>query len=159
MIRDLASRLSRYKVDAVCGPLTGGAFVALLVANELSSEFYYSEQVAAIPSDDLLSVRYRLPAVLREKLQGRRVAIVNDVTSVGSAVRGTLADLEACQARVVAIGSLLVLGSTINSFALSKGVAIETLATADQNLWDPVACPLCKAGVPVVTPSYGASVR
>ncbi|MEO9007962.1 MAG: hypothetical protein ABI401_12710 [Candidatus Dormibacter sp.] len=70
MIRDLASRLSRLKVDAVCGPLTGGAFIALLVATELNAEFYYSEQVTAILSDDLLSVRYRVPAVLRGKTPG-----------------------------------------------------------------------------------------
>ena len=87
------------------------------------------------------------------------MAIVSDVTSAGSAVRGTLADLEACQARVVASGSLLTLGSAIQSFAKDSGVAIETLAAADQNLWDPKACPLCESGVPVMVPSYGPTAR
>lgn len=158
MIRDLSGRLSRHKVDGACGPLTGGAFTALLVAKELRTEFYYSEQVAGDTSDELLSVRYRLPTALREKVGGKRVAIVNDVTSAGSAVRGTFADLKACHAQVIVIGSLLVLGSAINSFATGNGIAVETLAVADQHLWEPQACPLCQSGEPLKIPSYGPAV-
>lgn len=155
MIRELSSRLARHDIEAVCGPLTGGAFAALLVAEELHLDFYYSEQVAESTSNELLSVRYRVPASLREGVQGKRIAVVNDVTNADSAVRGTVADLEACQAQVVAIGSLLVLGTAINAFAIGKDIAAETLAVADQNLWEPKACPLCQSGVPLTIPSYG----
>lgn len=158
MIRKLSSRLARHDINAVCGPMTGGAFAALLVAEELRVAFYYSEQVAPGTGDELLSVRYRVPESLREGLKGKRVAVVNDVTSAGSAVRGTVADLEACDAQVVAIGSLMVLGSAINSYATGMGIALETLATANQNLWAPKACPLCESGVPVVIRSYGPTV-
>ena len=158
MVQELARRLSMHDISAVCGPLTGGAFTALLVAGELDVAFFYSEQVAGRPGDALLSVRYRVPGSLRERVKGQRVAIVNDVTSAGSAVRGTFADLEVCQAQVVAIGSLLVLGSAIDSYASDKSVALEALAFAEQNLWDPKACPLCESGVPLVTPSYGPTV-
>ncbi|MDQ6878095.1 MAG: hypothetical protein M3082_10440, partial [Candidatus Dormibacteraeota bacterium] len=125
MIRELSSRLARHDIEAVCGPLTGGAFAALLVAEELHLDFYYSEQVAESTSNELLSVRYRVPASLREGVQGKRIAVVNDVTNADSAVRGTVADLEACQAQVVAIGSLLVLGTAINAFAIGKDIAAE----------------------------------
>jgi len=37
-------------------------------------------------------------------------------------------------------------------------VVSEALAFAEQNLWDPKACPLCESGVPLVTPSYGPTV-
>ncbi len=158
MIRELSSRLARHDIEAVCGPIMGGAFAALLVARELHAEFFYSEQLANPTSGELLSVRYRVPASLREGIQAKRVAVVNDVTSAGSAVRGTVADLEACQALVVAIGSLLVLGSAIDAFATSKGIALEALGVANQNLWDPKACPLCKSGVPLTTPSYGPAI-
>ena len=158
MVQELAQRLSRHDINAVCGPLTGGAFTALLVARELGVAFFYSEQVAGHTGDALLSVPYRVPASLRERVKGQRVAIVNDVTSAGSAVRGTFADLEICQAQIVAIGSLLVLGSRIGSFATDERVALEALAFAEQNLWDPKACPLCQSGVPLLIPSYGPTV-
>ena len=100
-------------VDAVCGPLVEGAFVALMVASDLGVEFYYTERFA--PQADgspqsLFPVEYRVPAVLRDRLRGKRVAIVNDVISAGSAVRGTLVDLEACGAETVAMAALAVLG-------------------------------------------------
>ena len=40
----LAARLGRHRVDAVCGPLVEGAFVALMVASDLGVEFYYTER-------------------------------------------------------------------------------------------------------------------
>src|ERR1044071_8717656 len=39
--RALADKLRPYRVDAVCGPLTEGAFVALMVAGELGCDFTY----------------------------------------------------------------------------------------------------------------------
>ena len=108
---ELAARLGQYRVDAVCGPLVEGAFVALMVASDLDVEFYYTERFTPQADESLLfPVEYRVPPVLRGRLQGKRVAIVNDVISAGSAVRGTLADLEACGAETVAVAALAVLG-------------------------------------------------
>jgi orotate phosphoribosyltransferase len=110
---DLARRISSYQVDGVCGPLTEGAFIAMLVASELDVEFSYAERVAHPERDALFSVEYQLPPALRAAVRGKRIAVVNDVISAGSAVRGTFADLEACGAQVIAVGALLVLGSAI----------------------------------------------
>lgn len=52
-IRELSARLSAHNLDAVCGPITGGAFVAVLVAVDLDLDFYHSEQVAAVANDEL----------------------------------------------------------------------------------------------------------
>ena len=40
----LAARLASYEIDAVCGPLVEGAFVALMVASELGVPFSYAER-------------------------------------------------------------------------------------------------------------------
>jgi orotate phosphoribosyltransferase len=145
----LAERLRRYEVDAVCGPLNEGSFVALMVASELDCEFTYAERFADPARDDVFSIEYRLPSALRGTVRGRRVAIVNDVISAGSAVRGALADLAACGATVVAIGALLVLGSAFVAFARERRIPLDTLAEAAANLWSPAACPLCRSGVPL----------
>jgi orotate phosphoribosyltransferase len=146
---DLATRLDKYRVDAVCGPLVEGAFVALMVASELDVEFYYTERFApqadSLPS--LFPVEYRVPPVLRGQLPGKRVAIVNDVISAGSAVRGTLADLGACGAEAVAVAALAVLGSSAAEFAALNHLGLESLVSFPFSMWTPAECPLCRAGV------------
>jgi orotate phosphoribosyltransferase len=145
----LAAPLSDLQVDAVCGPLVEGAFVALMVALQLDVQFTYSERFVRPAADGLFPAGYRIPASLREGLRGKRVAILDDVINAGSAIRGTFADLEECGAKVVAISSLLVLGSAAAEFAASKHVLLHHLATLPNNLWTASECPLCESGIPL----------
>jgi len=84
----LAAQLVQYEVEVVCGPLVEGAFVALLVSLELGCDFAYAERFADTTREGLYPVEYRLPKALQSAVKGKRVAIVNDVISAGSAVRG-----------------------------------------------------------------------
>jgi orotate phosphoribosyltransferase len=145
----LAAQLEKYNVDAVCGPLVEGAFVALMVSLELNCDFVYAERFANATRDGLYPVEYRLPAVLQPGVQGKRVAIVNDVINAGSAVRGTFYDLQAHGAVIVAIGALLVLGDAIAAFATENRIALELLKQMPNNLWPPAECPLCAEGEPL----------
>jgi orotate phosphoribosyltransferase len=145
----LIALLSGLQLDAVCGPLVEGAFIAILVALQLETQFLYSERFVRPTADGLFPAGYRVPAPLREGLREKRVAIVNDVTNAGSAVKGTFADLEECGANIVAISSLLVLGSAAADFAASKNVPLHTLATLPNNLWTAPECPLCASGIPL----------
>ena len=149
LARELARRLRAYDVDAVCGPLNEGAFVALLVASELDCDFTYAERFADPGNDALFPVRYTLPPALRPIIAERRVAIVNDVISAGSAVRGAFHDLRRCGAHVVAIGCLLVTGDAIASVAEQNGLALEALERVPYRLWAPQDCPLCLAQAPL----------
>lgn len=147
----LAARLASYRIEAVCGPLVEGAFVALMVAAELGVPFSYAERFPNPESQALFSVDYRVPRALRARVRGKRVAVVNDVINAGSAVRGALLDLHACAAQPVAIATLLVLGSSASQLAADRGVALETLASLPNNLWTPAECPLCVRRVPLVS--------
>jgi orotate phosphoribosyltransferase len=146
---ELARRLAAHGVEAVCGPLVEGAFLAQMVAQELDVEFYFAEQVVRPRSDSLYPVGYRLPEALRPSASGKRTAVVDDVINAGSAVRGAFADLQACGARPVALGALLVLGQPGSAFAASEGVPLESLAYLPNVLWEPSTCPLCAAGAPL----------
>jgi len=145
----LAARLEKYRVDAVCGPLVEGAFVALLVSLELDCDFVYAQRFADTARGGLYPVEYRVPAVLEPAVRGKRLAIVNDVINAGSAVRGTFSDLQACGATIVAIGALLALGNAIGAFAAENQIALELLKRMPNNLWSPAECPLCAKGQPL----------
>ena len=149
---ELAERLRRHSIEAVCGPLVEGAYVALMVAERLGVPFSYAERFDDGNRDKLFSVRYRIPGPLEDVVRDRRVAVVNDVVSAGSAVKGTYAHLVECGSVPVALGALAVLGEQAARFAAEAGVALETLVTLPNTIWKPADCPLCAAGEPLTVP-------
>jgi orotate phosphoribosyltransferase len=154
-VAGLADKLARHAVEAVCGPLTGGAFLAQSVAAVLDVEFYYTQRFMPPQRDALYAATYRMPDSLRERVRGRAVAVVDDVINAGSAVRATLAELRACGARPVAVGALLVLGSAASSLCAGQAIPLEYLATLPNEVWAPAECPLCVAGTPLEDPTVG----
>jgi orotate phosphoribosyltransferase len=149
LVAALATRLAAHAPEVMCGPLAGGAFLAQMIAAELGAEFCYAECVAPPREGALFSAEYRLPAVLRPRVRGKTVAVVDDVINAGSAVRSTIADLHACGARPVAIGALLVLGIAAAEFAAAHSIPLETVARRPSGVWAPADCPLCASGVPL----------
>jgi orotate phosphoribosyltransferase len=145
----LAGQLAQHEIEVVCGPLVEGAFVALLVSLELGCDFVYAERFADATREGLYPVEYRLPKALQPAVKGRRVAIVNDVISAGSAVRGTYFYLQFVVAEVIVIGALLALGDAITEFVVGHHIALELLEKIPNNLWTPSQCPLCVTGVPL----------
>jgi len=145
----LAAKLRQYKMEVVCGPLVEGAYIALLVSLELGCDFVYAERFANTAHKGLYPVEYRLPKALHAAVKSKHVAIVNDVISAGSAVRGAFCDLQSIGAHVVAIGALLALGDSIAGFAAEHQVALELLEQMPHSLWTPSRCPLCAAGQPL----------
>jgi orotate phosphoribosyltransferase len=126
LVRELAARVAAHRVEAICGPLVEGAFVALGIAAELDLPFSYAEPIARPERGGLFPVDYRIPRAQRPLLAGKRVAIANDVINAGSAV----------------------LGDAPAALAASEGVALETLASLPNRIWDPQSCPLCTSGAP-----------
>ena len=149
LVARLADALRPHGVEAVCGPLVGGAFLAQLVARALGAEFCFTERATPAEGGGLYAARYRLPPALAARVRGRRVAMVDDVMSAGSALRGTHAELEAHGAVPVVAGALLVLGGAGAAFFATRGVPVEAVARDGYELWAPAECPLCAAGVPL----------
>ena len=145
----LAAARRKYEVQVVCGPLVEGAYIALLVSLELGCDFVYAERFANSSRTGLFPVEYRLPKAMQVAVRDKRVAIVNDVISAGSAVRGAFSDLRLMGAEVVVIGALLGLGDSIDKFADENSIALELLQRMPHNLWTPEECPLCAAGKPI----------
>jgi orotate phosphoribosyltransferase len=158
-VETLADALRGLEVEAVCGPLNEGAFVALMVALQLEVEFTYAERFEETGKSGLFPVRYRLPSPLCSRIAGKRVAVVNDVISAGSAVRGAHSDLLACGAVPVAIAALLVLGGAAPQFAAQNTLKLISLAQRPYQLWAPETCPMCAAGIPLARYPAGETSR
>ena len=143
----LAEAVRPHGVDAVCGPLLGGAFLAQLVAHALGVELCFTERVMPAEGNGLYRARYLLPAAFRARVRGKRIAMVDDVMSAGSALRGTYAELRAHGAVPVVAGALMVLGSAGADFFAGEGVPVAAVTRDDYTLWLPDDCPHCAAGV------------
>src|SRR5688572_23342624 len=127
LIAELAAKLGPYRVDSVCGPLVGGAFVAQLLARTLGVGCYFTERVRTGDDSRLFSARYRLPRGVQAHVRGQRTAIVDDVMSAGSSLRATMDEITAHGAVVVVVGALFVLGSTGAAFFAQHGLPVESV--------------------------------
>jgi orotate phosphoribosyltransferase len=145
----LARQIAAYDFDVVCGPLTGGAFVAQWIAEQLDAEFVYADRLPDRDGDGLFPVDYRIPASLEGIVRGKRIAVVNDVINAGSAVRGALHDLRRLDARPTALGALLVLGGSAAELARDHDVPLISVINAPNQIWLPAECPLCALGAPL----------
>jgi orotate phosphoribosyltransferase len=146
-LETLAELVEAQHPDVVCGPLTGGAFVALQLARRLDADFCYTERTVDPSPGALYSARYTLGG--QPDLAGRRVAVVDDVINAGSATRSTLDALGVAGAEPVAIATLLALGDSVYRLAEQQDVTTAFVATRDNTLWKPEDCPLCHEGVAV----------
>jgi orotate phosphoribosyltransferase len=131
--------------------MTGGAFLAQVIAAELGIEFVFAERIVTDRAG-LFPVDYRIAPALRGAIQGKRVAIVDDAISAGSAVRATLADVEACGAVPVVLGALIMFGAQGREFAADKRIPLECLVDLPNPIWAPTECPMCALGAPLVKP-------
>ena len=149
-ISRLAIMVSGHDPQVICGPLVEGAYVGLLVANELGCEFVYALREASglkqQASGELFPIQYRLPEPLHAAVRGKRVVIVNDMINAGSAVRATYLHLKELGAKVSVVACLMTRGDGFNLFAEEHKLKLETLSRFPANLWTPEECPLCKQG-------------
>jgi orotate phosphoribosyltransferase len=145
----LASLLRPYNVTGLCGPLLGGAFLAQLVAQTLAAECYFTERVMPAQNGALYQARYRLAPAFAARIRGKRIAMVDDVMSAGSALRGTYTELQDHGAAPVVGGALLVLGSIGADFFSQRGMPVEAVARDEYEMWLPIDCPRCAAGQPI----------
>lgn len=146
---ELAKKLARHNINAICGPLVGGALIAQMIAVELDIEFYYTERFVNTQHEGLYPVEYRLPKGYQQVIRGKHVAIVDDVISAGSAVRGTLNNLSSYGIGSAVVGALLVLGDSAPTYFGERNIPVESIASRPNNLWQPTTCPLCADHIPL----------
>ena len=144
----LAEKVAACHPEIVCGPLTGGALLAGMIARELDLEFAFAERFVSERAG-LFPVDYRVAPALRARVQGKRVAVVDDAISAGSAVRATLDDLDSLGAVPAGLGALIVIGDRPAALASERKLPLEWLVHLPNQLWAPAECPMCALGAPL----------
>ena len=138
--RGFADRFAEAGVETVAGPTTGGILLAFEVARQLGVRAVYAER-----AEGGVGREFRRGATFRP---GERVLVVDDILTTGGSVRDTLAALERQGVKVVGVGVLVDRSGGQVDF----GVSLVPLLALDIATYDPVDCPLCRAGVPLVKP-------
>lgn len=150
-VQALAKRLAAHKIDAVCGPASGGAFLAYSIACELGADFCYAERITPTEKDSA-GIQYKIPSAFHQLIEGKRIAIVDDVINAGHAVSAVMSEVTNCGATCVAVSALLVLQTGAKSFTPTGNIPLEKIASLSSHLWSPAQCPLCASGTPLENP-------
>jgi orotate phosphoribosyltransferase len=150
-IRWLADRLQQHQVDAVCGPMDGGAFMAQAIADRLGTAFLAAHRAPATRPGE--ATAYRLPCA-RGGIGGRRVAIADDAVNAGTAVRACSDQLRGRGAVPVAVVALLALGAASATVAEAMSVPFYAADTIHSQAWPADKCPLCTSSIPLTDPSW-----
>ncbi len=155
----LARQLAPHQPDALCGPQTGGARLAELVAAHLGRPWYATEKMPPAPTGSgpdpgpLYRATYALAPADRTKVWNQRIAVIDDVINAGSATRATVSALIHCGALPIALSALLVLNDHAARLAAEHHLPLVSLDQRASNLWTPSDCPLCAQGVPLTRPN------
>ena len=147
-VRWLADRLREHSVDAVCGPLEGGAFLAYAVADLLGAAFLAGYRS---PGE---ATGYHLPAV-QGGIGGWRVGVVDNAVNAGTAVAACLEEVRGRGAVPVAVAALVSLGEASAMVQARMRVPFYPASTVPSRAWPAERCPLCAAGAPYTDPLSG----
>lgn len=137
----IAGRYKQDAISAVIGPTTGGALLAQEAARQLDARCLLAEPV---------------PTGGRELRRGfalhptERVLIVDDVLTTGLSLRETLSAIQLFQPDIVGIEVLIDRsgGEAIAQF----DIPCHALLTISARTYNPVECPMCAMGIPIVKP-------
>ena len=123
----------------VVAPAMGGLIIGHEVARALRTRFIFTERGA----DGKMVLRRGF-----EVLPGENAFLVEDVVTTGVSSREVIDLLRAAGANVLAAGSII----DRSGGTADLGVPRAALLTLDVTTYDESACPMCKAGEPVVKP-------
>jgi orotate phosphoribosyltransferase len=144
-VRQLAGQLTEHRIDAVCGPLEGGAFLACALADLLGAAFLPGyRSPGAAPA-------YHLPQV-PGGIDGWRVAVADDAINAGTAVTACLDDIRGRGAVPVAVAALLALGQSSTTIPARVRVPFYTVGAISSQTWPAGKCPLCQGDIPLTDP-------
>ena len=137
--RMLAERFAEDAVDVVVSPAIGGIVIGHEVARALGVRSLFAER-----KDGAMSLRRGFSVS-----PGERVLIIEDVVTTGGSVREVAEVVSGEGAEIVGFG--FIMDRSREPLNL-PGPTRALLAGRTMETYEPDACPLCEAGVPIEKP-------
>jgi orotate phosphoribosyltransferase len=140
----LVEKVSREQTDFdyVVSPAHGAIAIGFLAALKLGKRFAFSQRI-----EERMGFRSGWAG-----LDGSRAIIVEDILTTG----GSLQEVVAClKTKGVAVSGIYVLVDRTAGAVAVDGMPVGSLLPLKVEAFEPEACPLCRAGLPLVKP--GAS--
>ena len=134
----IAELVGALDVQVVLSPALGGIVIGHEVARALGVRALFAER-----QDGALTLRRGFSL-----LPGERVLVVEDVVTTGGSTRETIQVARASGGEVIGAAAIIDRSGGRNDL----DVPFHALATMALPTYDPDACPLCAAGIPVVKP-------
>ncbi len=140
----LAEKLKEFGAQVVVSPAMGGLVIGQEVGRALSLRTIFAERV-----DGTFTFRRGF-----EVAPGERIVVVEDVITTGKSTGEVLDLLRDRAAKPVVCCSVVDRrGEERRRFGEEiAGLPVRSLLQLDVDTWDPSACPLCAAGVPLTAP-------
>ncbi len=131
----LAERFRDAGIQVVVGPVTGGIILAHEVGKNLGTRAIFTER-----ENGKMTLRRGFAIA-----PGERVLVVEDIVTTGGSVHEVLEVVKAQGGEVAGVALLVDRSGGKADF----GVRTEALLTLEVATYQPDACPLCQAGVPI----------
>jgi orotate phosphoribosyltransferase len=141
----LAGRIrdEKKQFDYVISPAYGAIAIGFLAALKLGKRFAFTQRV-----EEKMAFRPGWTGLE----PGRTAIVVEDILTTGGSIQEVLACLKE---KEIAVAGVYVLVDRTAGAVLIDGQPVGSLLALKVEAFDPEACPLCRAGVPLVKP--GAS--
>ena len=139
LCRQLARAFVGDRIECVVGPAIGGILVAYELARALGVRAVFAER-----QDGKMILRRGFSIK-----SGERLLLVEDVVTTGGSLREVQDLMTAAGGQVVAVASLVDRSSGRDA---GFGMPLTSLVKVDVPTYTPESCPLCTAGVPLVSP-------
>ncbi|MBI2616964.1 phosphoribosyltransferase [Candidatus Gottesmanbacteria bacterium] len=145
---EIATRFSGEGIEAVVSPALGGIILSQWTAYHLS--ILMGCEILGIYTEKTPEKNQILTRGYNELVAGKKVLIVEDITTTGGSVKKVIASVQSAGGVIHAV-CVLVNRNPKEVNELTLGVPFFPLAEIEMDAWDEKDCPLCRAHVPINT--------
>lgn len=146
--REIAERFKNKNIEVVAAPALGGIILSQWTAHHLSK--LAKKTILGVYTEKTEDKNQIFTRGYGELVKGKRVLVVEDITTTGGSVKKVIASVKEAGGKVVAV-CVLVNRDPENINARTIGAPFYPLAEVKMSAWDEDKCPLCKKKLPVNT--------
>lgn len=148
LCEEIAERYKDKGIEVIAAPALGGIILSQWTAYHLTA--LTGKEVLGVYTEKTPDKDQIFTRGYDKLVKGKRVLIVEDITTTGGSVMKVISSVKAADGEVVGVCVLANRNpDEINSRTL--GIPYQSLAEIKMQAWDEKGCPLCQKGVPINT--------